>query len=328
MIEEFLRILYCCHQYTLAWVQTHSELAKGLDILAAMLDLDGVHMNEKFTFNIEESSGVQIKTEIGCGEESTSLNNTSEVKSNQVDKNWEVERDALNTSDQDGTAQHNQMIPLKNDAPIHEVLKNLKYLKPVALKTSVDGDQDPLSESSVDVTEPPLQLDPNNVPCPVSLHNCPDCPKTFATRRHLVIHFRNVHKKKASKISAKTKTWSKVRGSKELQQAIKAVKEGGMSCSSAARMFSISNSTLQTYVNGTYNHPNELPFKCSVCEKGFSVAYYLKLHKSMHSNEVPFHCKFCDKGFKQKCNMTKHERTCKAAKVFSDSLEQKLDIVK
>ena len=88
MIEEFLRILYCCHQYTLAWVQTHSELAKGLDILAAMLDLDGVHMNEKFTFNIEESSGVQIKTEIGCGEESTSSNNApSEVKSNRVDKN-------------------------------------------------------------------------------------------------------------------------------------------------------------------------------------------------------------------------------------------------
>ena len=72
-------------------------------------------------------------------------------------------------------------------------------------------------------------------------------------------------------------------------------------------------------VNGTYNHPNELPFKCSVCEKGFSVAYYLKLHEDTHSNEVPFHCKFCDKGFKQKCNMTKHERTCKAAKDFSDS---------
>ena len=46
--------------------------------------------------------------------------------------------------------------------------------------------------------------------------------------------------REAADIGAETKRWSKVRGSDALQQAIKAVKEGGMSHSVAARMFGIS----------------------------------------------------------------------------------------
>jgi len=70
VVQEFLRIMYCCHQYTTAWVQTHGELAKGLDILAALLDLDGAHirLEEQFVSCLEESSEVQVKTEIAFDE--------------------------------------------------------------------------------------------------------------------------------------------------------------------------------------------------------------------------------------------------------------------
>ena len=266
VIKEFLRIIYCSQKCTPVWVEMHKDLADGLDILADMFNLDGSQItHEQLSTSMGESLPIQVKTEIIDGQEATLCQSISRkrisdiAEDSQTDKvrissNESVPDDPIEWAKKVGrwefsenhVVQEHQVAPFPSTPPppMHEVLRNLKYLKPLALKTTNNGDQDPLLEShgeGIECTpELPLEIDPNSIPCPVSLHRCPDCPRTFTQRNNLLQHVRKMHNKKASDIGAETKSWSKVRGSDALQQAIKAVKEGGMSHSVAARMFGIS----------------------------------------------------------------------------------------
>ena len=267
VIEEFLRILYCSQKCTPVWVEMHKDLAIGLDILADMLNLSRSQIShERTSTSTDESLPIQVKTEIIDDQEAALCKSISQkrkfdvvgedaqTKKVRISSNDSVPDDPIEWAKKVGRWEFSEehvlvqhqvaSFPSTPQQPMHEVLKNLKYLKPLAPETTNNGDQDPLLEScgeGIECTpELPLEINPNSIPCPVSLHRCPDCPRTFTQRNNLLQHVRKMHNKKAADIGAETKRWSKVRGSDALQQAIKAVKEGGMSHSVAARMFGIS----------------------------------------------------------------------------------------
>jgi KRAB domain-containing zinc finger protein len=50
----------------------------------------------------------------------------------------------------------------------------------------------------------------------------------------------------------------------------------------------------------------EKPFKCTDCDRGFTVEQSLKIHQRTHTGEKPFKCTDCDRGFTDRSNLTKH----------------------
>ncbi|CAD6968695.1 unnamed protein product [Tilletia controversa] len=67
-------------------------------------------------------------------------------------------------------------------------------------------------------------------------------------------------------------------------------------------------------------HTTERPYKCDFpgCNKAFSVAGSLTIHKRTHSGEKPFKCPFegCDKAFAESSNLSKHVRVHTGARPF------------
>ena len=63
-------------------------------------------------------------------------------------------------------------------------------------------------------------------------------------------------------------------------------------------------------------HKEEKPFKCDVCEKGFSGPASLKNHKLLHTGES-FKCEYCDYSAVQKGNLKTHRM-----KVHKNMLEK------
>eukprot|EP00092_Neocalanus_flemingeri_P010726 GFUD01011554.1.p1 GENE.GFUD01011554.1~~GFUD01011554.1.p1 ORF type:complete len:326 (+),score=87.01 GFUD01011554.1:56-1033(+) len=63
-------------------------------------------------------------------------------------------------------------------------------------------------------------------------------------------------------------------------------------------------------------HSEDKPYKCDVCEKGFSAPASLKNHKLLHTGET-FKCEYCDYSAVQKGNLKSHR-----AKVHKDVLER------
>merc|ERR1712096_198559 len=63
-------------------------------------------------------------------------------------------------------------------------------------------------------------------------------------------------------------------------------------------------------------HKDDKPYKCDVCEKGFSGPASLKNHKLLHTGET-FKCEYCDYSAVQKGNLKTHR-----LKVHRNMLEQ------
>merc|ERR1712142_431170 len=85
-------------------------------------------------------------------------------------------------------------------------------------------------------------------------------------------------------------------------------------CATCGKMFPTAG-RLQLHMN-VHKEDKEKPYKCDVCEKGFSSSASLKNHKLLHTGEV-HKCEFCEYTAVQKGNLKTHRM-----KVHKDLLEK------
>ena len=84
-------------------------------------------------------------------------------------------------------------------------------------------------------------------------------------------------------------------------------------CATCGKMFP-SAGRLALHMN-VHKDEKERPYKCDVCEKGFSAPASLKNHKLLHTGEK-FKCEYCDYTAVQKGNLKSHR-----LKLHKDVLE-------
>lgn len=73
------------------------------------------------------------------------------------------------------------------------------------------------------------------------------------------------------------------------------------------------------YLNSWSNVPGERPYKCEVCDKGFSQQANLVKHVRLHTGERPYSCRFCSRTFAQQANLDRHERIHTGVKPYACS---------
>jgi len=62
--------------------------------------------------------------------------------------------------------------------------------------------------------------------------------------------------------------------------------------------------------------PGEGPFKCDVCNKGFTRDSTLKVHRRLHTSERPYKCLMCPKRFNTSQDLRTHNRTHSGEKPY------------
>jgi len=99
--------------------------------------------------------------------------------------------------------------------------------------------------------------------------------------------------------------FSKMKKNKKLKnsEVVEADKVDDKTCIQCGKVFP-SAGKLKLHMN-VHKDEKERPFKCDVCEKGFSAPASLKNHKLMHTGEA-FKCEFCSYTAVQKGNLKTH----------------------
>nr|XP_033772842.1 zinc finger protein 665-like [Geotrypetes seraphini]XP_033772843.1 zinc finger protein 665-like [Geotrypetes seraphini]XP_033772844.1 zinc finger protein 665-like [Geotrypetes seraphini]XP_033772845.1 zinc finger protein 665-like [Geotrypetes seraphini]XP_033772846.1 zinc finger protein 665-like [Geotrypetes seraphini]XP_033772847.1 zinc finger protein 665-like [Geotrypetes seraphini] len=83
-------------------------------------------------------------------------------------------------------------------------------------------------------------------------------------------------------------------------------------CSKCNKYFSLEDGIQQHGMT----HTGDKPFKCSECDKCFQQKGHLGRHKMTHTGEKPFKCSECDRCFLRKCNLQRHKMTHTGEKPF------------
>ncbi|XP_037105994.1 gastrula zinc finger protein XlCGF57.1-like isoform X2 [Syngnathus acus] len=71
---------------------------------------------------------------------------------------------------------------------------------------------------------------------------------------------------------------------------------------------------------GVLSHADKKPFKCPLCDKGFSRKMYMMAHQKAHSKGFPFTCSICAKGFLLKSQLRAHTRSHTGERPFTCSV--------
>jgi len=111
------------------------------------------------------------------------------------------------------------------------------------------------------------------------------------------------------------KVISKSKKKKEKRSSILSADEvNDKSCVTCGKIFP-TRGRLELHMN-VHKEDKEKPFKCDVCEKGFSASASLKNHKLLHTGEV-HKCEYCEYTAVQKGNLKTHR-----LKLHKDLLDQ------
>lgn len=105
-------------------------------------------------------------------------------------------------------------------------------------------------------------------------YNCSQCDKSFFEKSHLLRH-QNFHSE-----------------SRDFQ------------CNQCLKFYKTER-CLKVHKQ-VHSDPNQRPFKCDVCQKGFLSSSKLKQHANIHTNSRPYLCKHCPRDFTNYPNLLKH----------------------
>ena len=57
-------------------------------------------------------------------------------------------------------------------------------------------------------------------------------------------------------------------------------------------------------------HEGKKPFKCNICDTGFSYKGHLNVHfESVHNGKKPFKCNICDASFSRRDSLKRHNKS-------------------
>eukprot|EP00088_Acartia_fossae_P051530 TRINITY_DN5789_c0_g1_i10.p1 TRINITY_DN5789_c0_g1~~TRINITY_DN5789_c0_g1_i10.p1 ORF type:complete len:534 (+),score=88.53 TRINITY_DN5789_c0_g1_i10:34-1635(+) len=149
---------------------------------------------------------------------------------------------------------------------------------------------------------------------------CTQCGKVYTRKDSLNVHLRNVHQIPGVE---KNVTYQCNECGKTLcneQSLIRHMslhKPPEFPCPICGKLFHTKR-YMNLHTKRTHAQPQDLKFKCDVCNKGFNERDKMESHKNIHLNVKPYKCRWCERAFKDDSNRRAHERTSHAAEYMAN----------